>query len=100
MLRKLSETQLRANLRAMIETARSHGAEVLLMGVPEPGVFLSTAELYRELAQGLEVPLEDEALAKILADRRLKSDRIHPNAQGYRKLAEAIANVLRNAGAI
>jgi lysophospholipase L1-like esterase len=100
MIRKLDKHGLRANLRKMIETARSHGAEVLLVGVPAPGLFLSTAVDYREIANELGVPLEDAALAEILSDRSLKSDAAHPNAAGYQRLAEAIAKVLSQAGAI
>ena len=99
-LRKLDLRKLSANLRDMIETARSHGAEVLLIGVPEPGLLLSPADHYREVAEELEVPLEAEALAEILGHRSLKSDTIHPNAAGYRKLAQAIADLLAETGAI
>ena len=99
-LRRLGRPQLRSNLREMITTSRSHGAEVVLVGVPEPGLFLSAAAEYRDIATEFELPLEDEALARILGDRSLKSDTVHPNAAGYQQLAEAIAKVLSQTGAI
>jgi acyl-CoA thioesterase-1 len=39
-------------------------------------------------------------LERILARTSLKSDTIHPNAAGYREMAEAVAQALRRAGAV
>jgi acyl-CoA thioesterase-1 len=65
-----------------------------------PVCFLGTHPLYRELADELEVPLEDDALAEILGDPALKSDAIHPNAAGYAQLAAALHELLRRSGAL
>jgi lysophospholipase L1-like esterase len=46
------------------------------------------------------VPHEEGALRKILTDNALKSDLVHPNAAGYAKLAEAIAALLKQTGAV
>jgi lysophospholipase L1-like esterase len=46
------------------------------------------------------LPIEEKALSTILSDGSLKSDYIHPNATGYRKLAESIADLLRKSGAV
>jgi len=100
LLRKQSRAQLAANLRAMVALARAQGVAVVLIGVPRPGLLLGTDPLYRELADELDLPLEDEALAQILADSRLKSDAVHPNALGYRQLAARVHDLLRGAGAL
>lgn len=91
---------LEANLRRMIAVAHERGIPVLLIGVPEPGLPLGIADLYRDLAAELDLPLEDEALADILSDRALKSDTIHPNAAGYRLLAERVHDLLQRSGAL
>jgi acyl-CoA thioesterase-1 len=99
-LRNNSATQTKRNLERMIEVARQRQIPVVLIGVPEKTLLLHTAPLYAELADELSVPLETEALAEILQDRDLKSDPIHPNGKGYRKLAEAMYSLLERAGAV
>lgn len=90
-LQRLDQERLRENLRSMVGLARDAGAQVLLVGVPQPGLFLSAAPLYAEVAEELGLPYEEKVLSEILADRALKSDTIHPNAAGYRRLADALA---------
>jgi len=100
MLRNGDRTAAEANLRGMVQLARERGVSVVLIGVPEPRLFGGIAGFYRRIADDLGVPLEERALPDILKDNRYKSDPIHPNAQGYRRMAEAIAALLREAGAI
>ncbi len=100
MLRKRNLDQTKANLKRMVELARSSGASVVLLGIPKPGVFLSTHPMYEELRDELNVPVEDSALADILGERDLKADTVHPNAAGYALLAEAVQTLLRQHGAI
>ncbi|MGB5079542.1 MAG: arylesterase [Burkholderiales bacterium] len=100
LLRKLDEAQVANNLRAMVGLARARGAEVVLIGVPKPGLLPSPAALYADIASELRLPYEDTALKKILRDNSLKSDLVHPNAAGYARLAEAVAALLKKAGAL
>ena len=100
MLRKRGVDQAAENIRRMVRLARERGAQVMLIGVPAPGLLLGTAEFYEPLAEELAAPIEAEALAEILSDRDLKSDTIHPNAAGYRILAEAVRDTLTEAGAL
>jgi lysophospholipase L1-like esterase len=99
-LRKLDEAQAAENLRAMIRVAKAHGAQVVLIAVPKPGLLPSPAEFYSNVAKEFSVPNEESALRKILTDNALKSDLVHPNAAGYARLAEAIAMLLRKSGAV
>ena len=101
LLRRLDRPHIGADLRAMIQLARQRDIQVVLIGVPEPKLlWRDTAPLYTELAEQLHVPIETEALRKIESDEAFKSDLIHPNAAGYRRLAEAVRDLLQRAGAL
>ena len=74
---------------------------MLLLGVPRPALFgLESAPLYHDLAEKMELPLEDNIIPKVLSDSNLKSDEIHPNAEGYRLIAGAILKKLKESGAL
>ncbi len=100
MLRKKGLNQARGNLEQMILMARERGISVLLLGVPKPGLWLSPADFYVESAEALSVPIEADALADILGDNGLKADAVHPNAAGYRELAQRIRDKLQTLGAL
>ena len=80
--------------------AQARGVPVVLVGVPGPSLLLSSEDLYERVASDLGVPYEGRILPAILGDNTLKSDRVHPNGEGYRRLAEAISRLLDEAGAI
>jgi lysophospholipase L1-like esterase len=99
-LRRLDKRQTAVNLRAMIELAKNRGIPVVLMGTPEAGFTLTPPEFYAELARQFKLPYEGGIVGKVLRDASLKSDPIHPNAQGYRLIAERLAELLRKSGAV
>ena len=100
MLRKVDRASTEANLRAMVRLARDRGISVVLIGVPKLQLFGGAADFYEKIADDYDIPLEDKVLKDVLYDNAYKSDPIHPNAQGYRRVAERLADLLRNAGAI
>lgn len=100
MLRRVDEQQIRSNLRQIITTIRGRGISVVLVGVPRPALLTSAAAFYGELAKEYGIPYEGKVLNDIMHQLDLKADTIHPNAKGYRRMAEAIAALLKQAGAV
>jgi lysophospholipase L1-like esterase len=99
-LRRLPKEQAAENVRAMIRLAKSRGVDVLLIGTPEMGFTLTPPEFYAGIANEFRIPYEGDALTKIFRNGELKSDQVHPNAKGYRLMAERVADLLRKSGAI
>ena len=99
-LRKQSEAVAATNVRDMIKLARDKGISVVLIATPKPGLSLSPPDFYAELAKEFAIPFNDDALKSIMRNNELKSDLIHPNARGYAQIAQAVANLLKKAGAI
>ena len=100
MLRRIDETETKSNLREIIKTIKAQGIAVVLVGVPRPALVTSAPPFYAEIAQEFGIPYEGKIVTDVLYQRDQKSDTIHPNAKGYRRMAEAIAALLKKAGAV
>jgi lysophospholipase L1-like esterase len=94
-LRRKSLIKAKENIKQMVELARKKNIHVVLVGVPrEELLTLTTAQIYKELSDELGVPLESDALTEILSDNYLKIDQVHPNKEGYKILANRLANLI------
>lgn len=100
MLRKVNAAQIEANLRELIDIAITRGVAVVLIGVPKPALFGGTAGFYERIADDYAIAFDGNTVNEILKNNEYKSDPIHPNALGYRKLATALSELLRLGGAI
>jgi len=101
LLRKTGTAVTRDNIEKMITAADQRNIPTLLIGVPQPALmFLEAAPIYNEIAEQHVLVYEGEILPQVEADNKLKSDRIHPNAAGYRRMADAISQLLRQSGAL
>ena len=99
-LRHLGNAQAERNVRAMVKLAQSRGIGVILIGTPEPGLLPSPPAFYGAIAKDFGLAYEDAVITEVLKDASLKSDPVHPNARGYRVIAERLAATLKKSGAI
>jgi acyl-CoA hydrolase len=93
LLRQISPTTAEASLTEIVDRIVQYGAVPVLIEVRSP--FTGGYEdIFDRLAKR-GIPIVRDVLAEILADRSLKSDRIHPNSEGYRRLAAAVVETVR-----
>ena len=99
-LRKTGEEAAAANVREMVRLAQAQGVAVVLVATPKPGFGTSRVPFYEAIGRELGIPVEADILPDVLGDRSLKSDLVHPNAEGYAEIARAVEKLLRKAGAV
>lgn len=98
------EAQIKEDIRSILKVVKQAGVPVVLVATPRFSLVgaaigaLPDADLYAELAKEEGVLLVPDVFADVLSDPSLKSDQVHPNAAGYRKLAEGIASSLVKSG--
>lgn len=103
-LRRQSTASVKENVRAILRGVKAAGISAVLVATPAFSPLgaavgrLPDAALYAELAEEERVPLVPDVFAAVLSDPDLKADPIHPNAAGYRRLAEGIAATLVEVG--
>lgn len=103
-LARRPHADVKEDLRALIHRVRASGAQPVLVAVPALSPLgaalgrLRDAGLYAELAREEDVPLVADVFSEVLSDGDLRADPVHPNAAGYRRLAQGIARSLRSHG--
>lgn len=103
-LRQRKESQVREDIRAILAAVRAQRIPVVLIAVPGFSPLgaavgrLSDSPIYETLAAEEKLPLVANVFTDVLSNPALKADAIHPNAHGYRRLAEGIAAALRETG--
>jgi acyl-CoA thioesterase-1 len=90
-LRQVPPEETERSLRQILDRLLSARVVPVLveMDAPLGGRY---KEIYERLGDEYRVPVVEDAISRILGDRSLKSDTVHPNAEGQKVLADAIAD--------
>jgi lysophospholipase L1-like esterase len=99
-LRRKSKDQARQNLEAMVGLIETSGAQVVLLGVPDFGLFLAVAEFINKAAENTKVAYIQDLLPDLQGDNSIRSDTVHFNAEGYAQLAQGIHQSLQGFGGL
>ncbi len=96
-IQKQPLSELKSNLKKMIQLAKSKDINVILISVPNLSFFgLDSLDLYDEIADEEDIELIEGLLSHVLSRSSLKSDYIHPNPKGYRYIADEIYEHLKS----
>ncbi|HEX5388850.1 MAG TPA: GDSL-type esterase/lipase family protein [Burkholderiaceae bacterium] len=103
-LRRRTAADVKADVRGLIQAAKASGAQTVLVAVPALSLMAavagrpSDAPLYAELAEEEQVALVPEVFSRVLGDAALRTDPVHPNAAGYREMAQGLHQRLKALG--
>ena len=76
------------NLKHIIESIQAQGARVIIGGLKFPLRDRGFARGYKDLADETGAVLIPDIFKGIMGNRKLMSDPIHPNGDGYKLMAE------------
>jgi acyl-CoA thioesterase I len=86
-------SEIEHNLKAILLKAKAQGVESVLVAIPAASPLmeavgnLSDHPIYEKISEETKTPLITEVFSEVLSNRSLKSDQIHPNAEGYAQVA-------------
>jgi len=76
------------NLKTIVESIQKKGAKVILGGLRFPIRDRGFGRAYRQLADDTGATLIPDIFEGIMGNRKLMSDAIHPNDDGYKMMAQ------------
>jgi acyl-CoA hydrolase len=103
-LKHVPEPQTVNNLKSILNQAKAKNIQTALIAIPQyspvAAAFgaLSDHPLYEKLAEETDTPLIEDLFSDVLAKNNLKADYIHPNAAGYRVVADKLQQALIDLG--
>lgn len=90
-IRRFPSSKTFDDLRQIVEKIEERKAVVVLISMPLGPGYESG---YKDLAKKKGAVLIEGVMGAIFGDKNLMADELHPNSQGYQKMAEEIAKVM------
>ncbi len=95
-MQQLPYDETEKNLETIFTSLQTRGAVVVFTCVLSP-LSVSRGRKYKALCKRTGVLFVPNIMAGIITDPTLRTDEVHPNAKGYRLIAERIATTLKAA---
>lgn len=93
-LKKIPREETFANLEKIVVAFQGQGAMVVVLGVRSGIVGGGADDEYEDVAKRTSSIYMSDVLSGLFGRTELMSDALHPNDQGYRKIAERLAPLL------
>ena len=93
-LRKIPQEETLNNMRVIIEEIQAQGAMVAVVDISTEMILKQYRSAFYNLAREKGAIFIPRILSGIITNPRLKSDFIHPNADGYNVIAQRIYRVI------
>jgi len=94
-LRQIPRESTFANLEKIVDRFLREGSFVVLIGIQSASLLRDKNEKhFEELAERKKLLFLENILDGVIFNRELMSDQIHPNAQGYEKIAKRFSEEL------
>lgn len=94
-LQQMSREQLFGNLRQIVTEIQASGAMTVLVGLNGFPLDRGLSSEYRRVARETGSVYIPNILGGILTNAKLKADQIHPNAAGYKIMADRICEAIK-----
>lgn len=99
-LQHVPEVETTKNLKAILAQSKAKSIPTVLLAIPAFSPIgaafgnLTDHPLYEKLAKETDTPLITDIFSDVLSKNGLKSDQIHPNAEGYRVVEKGLREAL------
>lgn len=95
-LKKIPQAETKKNLSAIIENTQKRGSVVLLLGVRGGLLNDPFDEMFINLDKTYNTAYVSDVLEGLIGKEDYMSDAVHPNDEGYKKIADRIYPILSN----
>lgn len=95
LLRRVNIETTFSNLDEIVSKIKTNGSKVVLVAVPGSVLGDPYEDRFKELAKKYDATYVPQFLSRLIINRELMSDSIHPNDEGYKIVAEKIFKAVK-----
>lgn len=98
-IRSVNRNIVESNLDKIVKYAKQYSSCIVVLGVPSDvkNVLIGGVDpIYKNVKKANNIILDDTSMPRILKNRDLKLDHIHPNVHGHKIIADNIVDKIKS----